>query len=158
MDDALNRDLETDRLSVRWEIGDDRVAQRLAGVAPSPEEDLARWDASTPIIETEVGESGLRLPSAVAEPGGPSAHLEVPFDLDLVRQHEPKSVWRWRHAVRDAFRAAYDLGYAVDDFVVVSPQHERRSFYLLRPGPPPVPLAAGSQASDGFAALGKTNK
>ena len=71
MDDALNRDLETDRLSVRWEIGDDRVAQRLAGVAPSPEEDLARWDASTPIIETEVGESGLRLPSVVAEPGAP---------------------------------------------------------------------------------------
>lgn len=135
MDDAINRDLETDRLTARWEITSDRVVERLAGHSPSPEEDRERYGRSSAIVETEPGESGIRLPVAVGEPTGPSAHLEIPFDLALVRQHEPKALWPWRHAVRDAFRAAYDLRYRVDDFAVVSTEHERRSFYFLTPAP-----------------------
>ncbi len=138
MDDAINRDLETDRLSVRWEVASERVVERLENRYPSPEADLQRWGRSTAIVETEPGESGIRLPVAVGEPSGSSAHLEIPFDLGLVRQHEPKALWRWRHAVRDAFRAAYDLRYTVDDFAVVASEHERRSFYFLtrRTDPP----------------------
>jgi predicted GNAT superfamily acetyltransferase len=95
-------------------------------------------------VRTEPGESGLRVPVEVAEPTGPTATLEIPFDLLSIRNHEPRSVRRWRHAVRDGFRAAFDLGYAVDDFASVTLEHERRCFYLLRldrvrepPGPPP---------------------
>lgn len=133
IDDALNHDLETDRLTVRWEIGSERVADLLAGRYPSAEADRAFWSGASAIVETEPGESGIRLPVAVGEPTGPTAHLEIPFDLALVRQHEPKGLWRWRHAVRDAFRAAYDLRYAASDFAVVTTEHERRSFYFLTP-------------------------
>ena len=143
LDDAVNRELETDRVIVRWELSSERVVDRLAGGTPTPADDRARWDRSLAMVETEPGESGIRLPTAVGEPSGPSAHLEIPFDLDLVRQHEPKSLWRWRHAVRDAFRAAYDLRYRVDDFAVVSTEHERRSFYFLSPGPKEDPAAVG---------------
>jgi predicted GNAT superfamily acetyltransferase len=112
---------ETDRLRARW--------------------DEQRWREAPAIVETEVGEQGLRHPTAVTEPGAARAQLEIPFDLGLMREHEPSAIRPWRHAVRDAFRAAFDLGYRVEDFVVVSPEHERRSFYLLtRPpeasGPP----------------------
>jgi predicted GNAT superfamily acetyltransferase len=136
LSDAVNRGMETDRLRSRWQVSSPRVEERVAGRVPSPEEDRRRWQDSSAIVETEPGETGLRVPTAVSEPSGPSAHLEVPFDLESVREHEPAAVRRWRHAVRDAFRAAFDLGYVVDDFTVVSTDHERRSFYLLSRAPP----------------------
>ncbi len=95
-------------------------------------------------METEAGDSGLRVPTAVSEPTGSRAHLEIPFDLSLVREHEPSKLLTWRHAVRDAFRAAYDTGFQVDDFAVVSADHERRSYYFLskRPATPAPATAA----------------
>jgi len=135
MPDTLNEGLESDRLRVRWELTSSRVEERLAGKFPTPDEDLDRWKRSTAIVETEVGEKGLRTPSAVAEPGTAPAHLEIPFDLAAVREHEPSALRTWRHAVRDGFRAAFDVGYRVDDFAVVTAGHERRSFYFLVPGP-----------------------
>lgn len=133
---------ESDRLRTRWTLADRRVEERLAGPGPTREEDRRRWAAAEALLETEPGESGLRLPTAVVEPSAPTAHLEVPFDLTAIREHEPAGLRRWRHAVRDAFRAAFDLGYGVEDFAVVPVEHERRSFYLLARSPP----SAGSPA------------
>jgi len=135
MTDELNRGLETDRLLMRWEVASPHVEERLAGKVPSSDDDRERWKRSTPIVATEVGEKGLRLPTEVAEPTGGPVQLEIPFDLASVREHEPGNLRTWRHAVRDGFRAAFDLGYRVDDFVVVTAEHERRSFYLLSPAP-----------------------
>ena len=135
MPDPLNQGLETDRLRLRWEITSPRVEERLAGKHPSAEDDLARWKRSAAIVETEVGDQGLRRPTAVSEPTGGPAHLEIPFDLATVREHDPAALRPWRHAVRDAFRAAFDVGYRVDDFAVISAGHERRSFYFLSPAP-----------------------
>jgi predicted GNAT superfamily acetyltransferase len=134
--DAVNQGLETDRMRVVWSIASPEVEARMAGRYPSVDEDRKRWVASSAIVETEPGESGIRVPTAVGEPTGESAHLEIPFDLALVREHEPQSLRRWRHASRDAFRAAADLGYLVNDFSVISADHERRSFYFLRRGSP----------------------
>jgi predicted GNAT superfamily acetyltransferase len=144
MPDTINAGLETDRMRLRWEINSPRVADRVDGKLPTPDEERSRWSKSAPIVETEVGEKGLRVPSAVSEPTGGLAHLEIPFDLAAVRQHQPDSVRSWRHAVRDAFRAAFDVGYRVDDFAVVSADHERRSFYFLSPTPQDPPSAAGT--------------
>jgi predicted GNAT superfamily acetyltransferase len=141
--DSVNRGMETDRLRCRWAITTPRVEERVAGKVPSVEEDSRRFSTSSAIVETEPGETGLRVPTAVGEPSGPTAHLEIPFDLETIREHEPAAVRRWRHAVRDAFRAAFDLGYAVDDFTVLSTEHERRSFYLLSKAAS-TPPAAGS--------------
>ena len=126
---------ETDRLHVRWELSAPEVERRVGGTVPGADDDLARHGRSFPIVQTELGESGLRLPTQVAEPNGSSATLEIPFDLASIRAHEPRSVRRWRHAVRDAFRAAFDLGYAVDDVAAVLLEHERRAFYFLAPRP-----------------------
>ncbi len=132
---------ETDRLGVRWVLSDPTVERRLGGSRPSPSEMQARWGSSSALIETAPGESGLRLPTAVSEPAGGPAHLEVPFDLASLRAHERSSLRTWRHAVRDAFRGAFDQGYRVDDFAVVSAEHERRSFYFLSPPAPGSPSA-----------------
>lgn len=126
-------DLETDRLHLRWALDAPQVEARLASHA-GDEELAERWRRSGAIVETEVGESGLRLPRAVAEPDPGPAHLEIPFDLVSLRTHEAAAVRRWRHAVRDAFRLAFEQGFVADEFAVVSVEHERRSFYLLEPG------------------------
>jgi len=128
---------ETDRLRTRWAISTARVEDRLAGRGPSRAEDERRCRAAEPLIETEPGESGLRVPTAVAEPATASAALEIPFDLGTLAEHEPSTLRRWRHAARDAFRAAFDHGLVVDDFAVVSIDHERRGFYLLSRGTTP---------------------
>jgi len=133
--DSLNQGLETDRIRAVWALDAAHVETKMKGQYPTAEEDRTRWSRSSAIVETEPGESGIRVPTAVGEPTGELAHLEIPFDLALVRQHEPKSLRRWRHAARDAFRAATDLGYDVDDFAIVSAEHERRSFYFLRRRP-----------------------
>jgi predicted GNAT superfamily acetyltransferase len=146
MPDAVNRGIESDRIRLVWTLSSPLVQQRLEGSYPSREEDEARWKSATPLVRTEPGESGVRLPVEVQEPDRPVAHLEIPFDLALVREHESAALGRWRHATRDAFRAAADLGYSVDDFVIVRVDHERRGFYLLSPTAarevPPVPGAA----------------
>ena len=141
LDDEINRGSETDRLRYTWSLSTPQVEARLAGQLPSREEDRRRWESSSAIVETETGETGLRVPNAVVEPSEASAHLEIPFDLVTLLEHDAASVRRWRHAVRDAFRAAFDLGYVVDDFTVLSAEHERRSFYLLSRRSPPLPPA-----------------
>jgi predicted GNAT superfamily acetyltransferase len=137
--------VDTDRLRLRWGLADPSTEDRIAGKLPSAEEDRARWAAARAIITTEESELGLRVPTEVSEPSGPAAQLEIPFDLTALRQHDPGSLRRWRSAVRDAFRAATDLGYEVQDFVVLPVEHERRSFYLLgkATSAPPAPPSAG---------------
>ncbi|HUI38670.1 MAG TPA: GNAT family N-acetyltransferase [Thermoplasmata archaeon] len=132
MGSEVNRDLETDRVRLVWRLRDPRVEERLGGAYPTEEDDRKHWEEATPIIETQVGESGLRVPVSVTEPEAARVHLEVPFDLALHREHEPGNLRTWRHAVRDAFRAALDVGYVVEDFAVVRIDHERRSFYFLK--------------------------
>lgn len=138
MGSELNRGMESDRVRVSWALADPSVASRLGGHLPSPEDDLARWKESQPLVETVVGETGLRVPATVNDPSRPRAHLEIPFDLQAIRSHESGALRTWRHAVRDAFRGAFDLGYVVDDFAVLKIDQERRSFYLLS-APPPAP-------------------
>ena len=146
MGDSINQGLESDRVRLRWELASPHVEERVSGRQPSAEQDAERWKRSVAIVETEVGEKGFRVPTAVAEPTGGPAHLEIPFDLAALREHEPSAVRTWRHAVRDAFRAAFDVGYRVDDFAVVSAEHERRSFYFLSPAPKEKASPAGTAA------------
>jgi chorismate synthase len=140
MGSELNRGLESDRVRVTWALADPAVEARMAGKLPSPEQDLARWKESQPLVETSIGDTGLRVPTIVSEPSKPSAHLEIPFDLQAIRSHESTALRTWRHAVRDAFRAAFDLGYRVEDFAVMKLEQERRSFYFLS-APPASPPA-----------------
>ncbi len=135
--EGASPDPETDRLVLRWKLSDPAVERGLARTAEPPDALVSRWKSSSAVIETEPGESGLRVPRSVVEPAGEPAHLEVPFDLSAVRENEAGSVRKWRHAVRDAFRLVFDLGYVPDDFSVLSVEHERRAFYFLaRPKEP----------------------
>ncbi|MCI4366802.1 MAG: hypothetical protein L3K08_03525 [Thermoplasmata archaeon] len=138
-------DHESDRVRWTWSLTDPGLDERLAQPVAAAVDGDARFQEAPSLLETEVGESGLRLPTAVSEPSTPFAQLEVPFDIDLIRRHEAAGLRRWRHAVRDAFRAGFDLGYRVVDFGILRTSHERRSVYLLA-APTPAPGAAAAPA------------
>ena len=140
--EGTTTDPETDRLHFRWSLASPEVARRFSEPSVPSDALRERWHRSTALLETEPGETGLRLPTAVVEPETGPSQLEVPFDLGSLRLHEAGAVRRWRHAVRDAFRLAFTAGLVVDEFSVVSVDHERRSFYLLAPGTAP-PAAPG---------------
>lgn len=147
-DSQSDKGSPTDRLRVTWTLQDSEVVRRLEGHHPTAEDDAARVKASTNLLETEVGEAGQRRPVSVHEPeeAHTSAVLEVPFDWDVLRENQPSDQWPWRQATREAFRAAFDQGWQIDDFVVLPINHERRAFYLLSPPATskPTPAAAGA--------------
>lgn len=145
MGSSVNRELETDRLRVVWELTSPRVDERMKGTRPTPEADLERVGRAQALLTTETADSGLRVPAAVEDPTKAEATIEIPFDLGLIRQHEPEAVRRWRHATRDAFQAALDVGYAIDDFAVVRLEHEKRAFFLLRRGADGPPGASAAR-------------
>jgi predicted GNAT superfamily acetyltransferase len=144
MGSDVNRGLESDRLRVSWEIASPRVEARMTGTVPSAAEDQARLARSKPIVETAVGDTGLRVPTTVEEPTASEVHLEIPFDIALFQEHAPGEVRRWRHAVRDGFRSAFDRSYRVDDYAVIPIEHERRGFYFLSA---PSPASLGTVPS-----------
>lgn len=137
MDTEQTGGIPTDRVRVTWLLTSPHVEERLGGKVPSKDDDLARFGSSQVLVDTELGEAGLRIPREVHEPeeGRSSGVLEVPFDMSALREHQPKDLRGWRLATREAFRAAHDLGWGVDDFAVVSVEHERRAFYFLAPRP-----------------------
>ena len=143
-------DRESDRLRFTWSLNDPRVEERIARPPRARPPEDPRFAEAAPLLETDTAESGLRIPATVSEPTAPLVRLEIPFDIDLVRQHEPLGIRAWRHAARDAFRAAFDLGYGVEEFDVLRSDHERRSVYLLAapidlPSPSGVPARASPE-------------
>jgi len=59
----------------------------------------------------------------------PSLWIEVPSDVQLVREHAPEAVAAWRHAVRNHFTWALDHGYTVQ--TLERDVNASRAFYLL---------------------------
>ena len=131
MADRINEGLETDRVRLVWALREPRVEARLHGERPTPAEDLARVHASSALVETALGPTGLRRPATVRPPTADRLQLEIPYDLANVRTRDRGSARRWRELSREAFSLAFAAGYRVDDFATVEVDHEWRSFYFL---------------------------
>jgi predicted GNAT superfamily acetyltransferase len=100
MQDALNRDLPSDRLIVEWHLRDGRP--RPDGTGPGQ------------TILRDGGE-GPELRLDAMGGGGPLA-IEIPADVQSMKREAPETALAWRLAVREAFTAALDAGYTACDF------------------------------------------
>ncbi len=122
--DDLNTGLPTDRLQVDWWIDTPWVAEHVAGGIPQPglaahlaagahplNPPAGRGDPEPPVVPSQDGP----LPATVL--------LEIPADFLALKAADRKLALHWRLATRDAFRALFDQGYVIGDFI-----HE--------PGPP----------------------
>jgi chorismate synthase len=135
MSDALNAGMETDRVRLRWHLASPRVVGRIEGTAPPRSEGAERWSDLSSLVETAPGSTGVRQPRGLRSPTEKNHLLEIPADLADARARDPSGARAWREAVRDAFAAAFEAGYRVEDFGVVGEGAERRAFYLLERSP-----------------------
>jgi predicted GNAT superfamily acetyltransferase len=126
-DSRFNRGLEPDRFTADWWIDTRRVKDKLAG--KRAEHDLG---AHPPLIETSENDDGWRTPGAVrTRPSGRRASIEIPADLNELKEDDLRLAQRWRAKTREAFLAAFKRGYVVHGFVSRTEGLRRRSHYLL---------------------------
>jgi len=58
--------------------------------------------------------------------------IEIPNNINALKESEPKLGVEWRKATRAAFLAALDDGFFAEDFVRVEGSEAPRWFYLLK--------------------------
>jgi predicted GNAT superfamily acetyltransferase len=126
--DALNAGVPTDRLIAEW----DTTEESRAGISP----DVAKsWPRLIDTIAGQGGEFDLdatTVPIGVHPLVGSGARLlEIPHDIARLRRERPELAERWRSAIRQAFRAAFDERYRAVSLVRDDTVTPRRVFYVL---------------------------
>ncbi len=127
--DRLNAGVPTDRLIAWWDTTGSPPIVLPAGAA----RDLPRLIETTS-VEGEEADTGAFAPTGVVSAsslGEPLLLVEIPGDIALLRRQEPALAERWRAAVSQAFRLAFDADYRAVHFVRDDSSGPRRSFYLL---------------------------
>ena len=129
MPDKLNAGLPSDRLTVLWPIGTERVVRRLRGTEQSPALEQADAEAIRYLLRAEHDR-----PVALDPPRGePQLLLEIPRDIQALKRQDPALALAWRYTLRTALEAAFAAGYAAVGFLRGA---DGRGAYLL--GPPPL--------------------
>jgi predicted GNAT superfamily acetyltransferase len=106
MQDARNGKDESDRLMARWELG---------RFPPRP----------VPVDGAEVVLGRAADGGPAYEPGGgPRVLVAVPEDIEGLREAQPETANRWRHAVREAVTGLLGDGYYFAGF-------DRTGYYIL---------------------------
>lgn len=122
------KDLETDRLLVKWFIRSERVAHRLAGEVPAVTIDLERLKVNS----TRYDEKGLlRFAGADLSRQGPYLCFEIPESFQAIKGADLEAARAWREGIREICLHYLGKGYQLLDFFPISAESRRRNFYLL---------------------------
>ena len=111
---------ETDRLRTRWNLASSQVEarslprRRLRPRTGPGGRRRSRWSRRNP------GRAACGCPPRWSSRGGPTAHLEIPFDLSLIRRARAGRGSGAGATPSGTVRVVLDLHYTVDDFTVVS--------------------------------------
>jgi predicted GNAT superfamily acetyltransferase len=108
MGSELARGIGTDRFIVRWRIASPRVETARAGRAPGDEPAVF---AGTPALGVEAGEETFDLPAA------PRLRIEIPADIQAVKNDQPDLAAAWRRSTRRAFLYYFGRGYQVTAYL-----------------------------------------
>ena len=131
----LHSGFGTDRLWVSWLLNSDRVRQ---SISRTPSHRAAKVvaasnDAASLIQSALIYSEGAR-PLLGDFSGNLSANrctIEIPRDINSVKEREPKLGTEWREATRAAFVAAIEAGFLVDGFLRIEGDRGPRWFYSL---------------------------
>jgi predicted GNAT superfamily acetyltransferase len=131
----LHQGFGTDRLWVSWLLNSDRVKQCIsrtplhrAAKVVAASNDPGSFIQSA-LIYSEgarpmLGDFGRGL-------AGNRCSIEIPNNINSVKEGEPKLGTEWRTATRAAFLAAIEAGFLVEDFVRIESDRGPRWFYSL---------------------------
>ncbi len=127
---ALGTGLPSDRFLVEWWLNSDEVQQRAQGQRPAP------IGLGSPIVNRCVGGSGDRQIEALdLELKSPIVRVEIPNDLQAIKQTNLALAMDWRTKTRELFEAYFARGYEAVDFVrageVWGEERARYNWYVL---------------------------
>lgn len=112
-DNAIQRGMPTDRVLVRWRIAAPEVAGRVHRHMAAPGFDALVNEAPAVVRLGGVAESPR---PTVRQPDAPAIRLELPRDIQALRDRDAARACRWRDAVREALQWAFGRGYRITDY------------------------------------------
>lgn len=131
--DRINTGLATDRFKVDWWIAHRHVVDRLAKLSPA---DTLITGAQL-LNPARIGADELLYPCETPlEITGPRLLVEIPPNIQIIRQTDLGLAAAWRSQTRELFEKAFAAGYQVVDFIYTKKRPQ--SFYLLTEPVTPV--------------------
>jgi predicted GNAT superfamily acetyltransferase len=118
MGSELARGIGTDRFIVRWRIASPRVAAAAAG---NPDDRDLTPLRDAPILSVDAGDESVLLPLV------PHVRVEIPIDIQAVKNDQPDLAAAWRASTRRAFLHYFERGYRVSAYL----REGDRRFYGL---------------------------
>lgn len=132
----LHQGFGTDRLWVRWLLNSERVKQCISSSRSQRASKIAAASSEGVAITQSALIYGEESRPVLGDfSGGLSAKrcaIEIPHNINALKEREPKLGIEWREATRAAFLAAIEAGFLVEDFVLIDSLPDTRWFYLLR--------------------------
>jgi predicted GNAT superfamily acetyltransferase len=135
MRDEINVGFPSDRFRVDWWVTSPRVQSRVDEVRGPL--DLANFLAggARTAYTTRLTTSGYIQPEqSNPELEGAILLIEIPSNIDLLREKSPEDALNWRLHTRHVFEQAFSQGYIVTDFVFLKGEKYPRSYYVLSHG------------------------
>ncbi len=125
----LHQGIGTDRLWVTWPIASQRVMARIKEAG----EDGAEEIAGQPVLVVSQATSDAPVAADVmALEEGSVVLIEIPRDINQLKERHPQAARQWREATRRAFLEAFGRGLIVDHFYRIRKAEGTRCFYRLR--------------------------
>ena len=122
---TLHAGLGMDRFIVQWNLDEDRVERALKEEPPAADENAK----SSPVINTNVTGKGEIEPAEWELVDAPVIRVEIPAEIQRVKNNSPDAGSRWRLNTRRVFVHYLSRGYEVDGFY--REREEGRCFYIL---------------------------
>jgi predicted GNAT superfamily acetyltransferase len=120
---ALLRGLDTDRLVVRWDL-----EEPSASLLPAAWDEVAgSLGTAAALLANGAGPAPARLDVA-----GFDVLIEIPHDVQSLKQSDMPTAQRWRAATREVFTHYLAAGYRVLDYCRYDTPGGARGFYLMR--------------------------
>ncbi len=131
---SLYGQLDTDRLTVDWELDSTHVQERLAAAQAhqKPGQPLADYQATPPVNLTErLMPPVIGLVSVDLQRTEKRLILEIPPNYPAVHQHDLKLADQWRTGARSLFEYYLSGGYYLTDFFTLENETGKQAFYVL---------------------------
>ncbi|HWP44178.1 MAG TPA: hypothetical protein VNO14_13125, partial [Blastocatellia bacterium] len=126
----LHSGFGTDRLWVRWLLASDRVRERLDLNQKPPAQPLAASPDRHPLLVRAVDERPV-LENLDASLNQNVCLIEIPHNIQSLKERNPALAREWREATRTAFLNALDSSFFVQDFLGLPSDKQPRWFYVL---------------------------